>query len=89
MSLAVFITAANKNDGFPAVQPVINAQSKHAATHGFAIAKIPGANSGQSRVPRRLPSHIAKGIKPFIKWNESTLNLQLLYFPFSHLQCNL
>jgi hypothetical protein len=95
--LAALVAAANQDDDFPSVQSVINAESrtetdpqfKHAATNGLAIAEIPGAHAGQSRIHRRLHPHVAQGIKPFIKRDESVLKLQLLDFPLNHFECNL
>jgi hypothetical protein len=88
--LAAFVAATQQNHDLSAVQSVINTESraktypqlKHAAAHGFAIAEISGANSGQSGVHRRLHPQVAKGIKPFVKRDKPVLKLQLLDFPF-------
>ena len=95
--LAALVAAANQHDDFFAVQSEINAESrpetdpqfKHAATDGFAIAEIPGAHAGQTRVHRRLHPQVAKGIKPFVKRHQPVLKLQLLDFPFDNFECNL
>lgn len=89
--LRLFPPPASTNDPL-AVQPVIDAkarpqinpQFKHAAAHGFEIAKISGAHAGQSGIHRRLPFFVAEGIEPLVKRDKSVLKLQLLDFPLDH-----
>jgi hypothetical protein len=90
--LAAFVAAAQQDDNLPAVKSVIHAESrakgdsqlKHPATHGFAIAKISGARTGQTGIHRHLHSLVTKGIEPLVKRDESVLKLQLPDFPFEH-----
>jgi hypothetical protein len=61
-----------------------DSQLKHPATHGFAIAEISGAHTGQTGVHRHLHSLVTKGIEPLVKRDGSVLKLRLPDFPFEH-----
>src|ERR1039457_6015177 len=95
--LAALVAAAQQYHDLPPVKSVVNAQLrtetdpqlKHAATDGFAIAKISRTHTGQTGIHRRLHPQIAEGVKPLVKRDESVLKLQLLDFPLKHFKCNL
>jgi hypothetical protein len=91
--LAALVTAAQQDDYLPAVKSVINAQARinhdsqfeHSGAHRLAIAEISCADTGQAGIHRRLHSLVPQGIEPYVKRNQPVLKLQLLNFPFDHL----